>query len=314
MKIDRSVKVKEIVNKFEMEVICEGAEYETEVITITDVNRPGLQLTGYFDYFDFKRMQLLGMSETSYLGGLSSEERTKRFAALFEYDIPALVVTRELDVFPECIEMARKYGRTLLRTHLSSIEFTSGVVEYLNHELAPMIARHGVLMDVYGQGVFIMGESGIGKSETAIELIKRGHRLVADDAVEIRRIGDQLIGTAPSLIKHYLEVRGIGVVDVRKLFGMSGVKPSTELDLVLKLERWDDEKVYDRLGLEDETTDILGVSLPILTVPVTAGRNLGVIVELAAMNNRQKKYGINSAREFVEMIDSHIDAQSKKEQ
>lgn len=314
MKIDRSVKVKEIVNKFEMEVICEGAEYETEVITITDVNRPGLQLTGYFDYFDFKRMQLLGMSETSYLGGLSSEERTKRFAALFEYDIPALVVTRELDVFPECIEMAQKYGRTLLRTHLSSIEFTSGVVEYLNHELAPMIARHGVLMDVYGQGVFIMGESGIGKSETAIELIKRGHRLVADDAVEIRRIGDQLIGTAPSLIKHYLEVRGIGVVDVRKLFGMSGVKPSTELDLVLKLERWDDEKVYDRLGLEDETTDILGVSLPILTVPVTAGRNLGVIVELAAMNNRQKKYGINSAREFVEMIDSHIDAQSKKEQ
>ncbi|MBQ1241808.1 MAG: HPr(Ser) kinase/phosphatase [Oscillospiraceae bacterium] len=314
MKIDRSVKVKEIVNKFEMEVICEGAEYETEVVTITDVNRPGLQLTGYFDYFDFKRMQLLGMSETSYLGGLSSEERTKRFAALFEYDIPALVVTRELDVFPECIEMAQKYGRTLLRTHLSSIEFTSGVVEYLNHELAPMIARHGVLMDVYGQGVFIMGESGIGKSETAIELIKRGHRLVADDAVEIRRIGDQLIGTAPSLIKHYLEVRGIGVVDVRKLFGMSGVKPSTELDLVLKLERWDDEKVYDRLGLEDETTDILGVSLPILTVPVTAGRNLGVIVELAAMNNRQKKYGINSAREFVEMIDSHIDAQSKKEQ
>ena len=314
MKIDRSVKVKEIVNKFEMEVICEGAEYETEVITITDVNRPGLQLTGYFDYFDFKRMQLLGMSETSYLGGLSSEERTQRFAALFEYDIPALVVTRELDVFPECIEMAQKYGRTLLRTHLSSIEFTSGVVEYLNHELAPMIARHGVLMDVYGQGVFIMGESGIGKSETAIELIKRGHRLVADDAVEIRRIGDQLIGTAPSLIKHYLEVRGIGVVDVRKLFGMSGVKPSTELDLVLKLERWDDEKVYDRLGLEDETTDILGVSLPILTVPVTAGRNLGVIVELAAMNNRQKKYGINSAREFVEMIDSHIDAQSKKEQ
>ncbi len=314
MKTDRSVKVKDIVEKFEMEVICEGTEYETEVITITDVNRPGLQLTGYFDYFDFKRMQLLGMSETSYLGGLESEERSKRFAALFEYDIPALVVTRELNVFPECVEMARKYGRTLLRTHLSSIEFTSGVVEYLNHELAPMIARHGVLMDVYGQGVFIMGESGIGKSETAIELIKRGHRLVADDAVEIRRIGDQLIGTAPSLIKHYLEVRGIGVVDVRKLFGMSGVKPSTEIDLVLKFERWDDEKVYDRLGLEDETTDILGVSLPILTVPVTAGRNLGVIVELAAMNNRQKKYGVNSAREFVEMIDNHIDAQSKKEQ
>ena len=314
MKTDRSVKVKDIVKKFEMEVICEGAEYETEVITITDVNRPGLQLTGYFDHFDFKRLQLIGMSETAYLGGLSSEERSKRFEDLFAYDIPALVVTRELGVFSECIEAAKKCGRTLLRTHLSSIEFTSGVVEYLNHELAPMIARHGVLMDVYGQGVFIMGESGIGKSETAIELIKRGHRLVADDAVEIRRIGDQLIGTAPSLIKHYLEVRGIGVVDVRKLFGMSGVKPSTEIDLVLKFERWDDEKIYDRLGLEDETTDILGVSLPILTVPVTAGRNLGVIVELAAMNNRQKKYGINSAREFVEMIDSHIDAESKKEQ
>ncbi len=314
MKTDRSVKVKDIVEKFKLEVLNKGTDYETEILTITDVNRPGLQLTGYFDHFDFKRMQLIGMSETAYLGGLSSEERANRFAALFAYDIPALVITRNIEVFPECIEMAKKHGRTLLRTHRSSIEFTSGVVEHLNHELAPMIARHGVLMDVYGQGVFIMGESGIGKSETAIELIKRGHRLVADDAVEIRRIGEQLIGTAPDLIKHYLEVRGIGVIDVRKLFGMSGVKPSTEIDIVIKLERWDDEKLYDRLGLEEETVEILDVTLPILTIPVAAGRNLAGIVELAVMNNRQKKYGINSAKEFVEMIDSHIDAESKKEQ
>ena len=314
MNTDRSVKVKDIVEKFQLEVLHRGKDYETETLTITDVNRPGLQFVGFFDYFDPRRLQIIGKGETTFLAGFSSEKRRKCFEDLFQYDIPALVISRKLDAFPECMEMAQKYGRTLLRTEHTSVEFTSMTIDYLNHELAPRITRHGVLMDVYGEGVLIFGDSGIGKSETAIELIKRGHRLVADDAVEIRRIGDTLIGTAPELIRHYLEVRGIGVVDVQKLFGMGGVKASTQIDLVIQFERWDDEKFYDRLGLDDTHTQIMGVALPIMTIPVSAGRNLAGIVELAVMNNRQKKYGINSAREFVAQIDSHIDSQSAQEE
>lgn len=312
MNTDRSVKVKDIVEKFQMEVLCRGTDYDTEILTITDVNRPGLQFVGFFDYFDPRRLQIIGKTETMFLKSYSSEERRKCFEALFRYEIPALVITRNLDVFPECMDMAQKYGRTLLRTEHTSVEFTSMTIDYLNHELAPVITRHGVLMDVYGEGVLIFGDSGIGKSETAIELIKRGHRLVADDAVEIKRIGDQLIGTAPELIRHYLEVRGVGVVDVQKLFGMGGVKASTQIDLVIQFERWDDEKFYDRLGLDDTHTQIMGVPLPIMTIPVSAGRNLAAIVELAVMNSRQKKYGVNSARDFVEQIDSHIDREAAR--
>ena len=208
MNTDRSVKVKDIVEKFQMEVLYPGADFETETLTITDVNRPGLQFVGFFDYFDPRRLQIIGKAETMFLKSFSSAERRKCFEDLFKYEIPALVISRKLDVFPECMEMAQKYGRTLLRTEHTSVEFTSMTIDFLNHELAPMITRHGVLMDVYGEGVLILGDSGIGKSETAIELIKRGHRLVADDAVEIRRIGDTLTGTAPELIRHYLEVRG----------------------------------------------------------------------------------------------------------
>ena len=292
MNTDRSVKVKDIVEKFQMEVLYPGADFETETLTITDVNRPGLQFVGFFDYFDPRRLQIIGKAETMFLKSFSSAERRKCFEDLFKYEIPALVISRKLDVFPECMEMAQKYGRTLLRTEHTSVEFTSMTIDFLNHELAPMITRHGV---------------------TAIELIKRGHRLVADDAVEIRRIGDTLTGTAPELIRHYLEVRGIGVVDIQKLFGMSGVKSATQIDLVIQFERWQDEKFYDRLGLDEAHTQIMGVPIPLLTIPVSAGRNLAGIVELAVMNNRQKKYGINSAREFVEQIDSHIDHQAAQE-
>ena len=222
MNTDRSVKVKDIVDKFQMEVIFEGKDYETETLTITDVNRPGLQFIGFFDYFDPRRLQIIGKSETTFLKSFSSGERRKCFEDIFRHEIPALVISRNLDVFPECLEMAKKYGRTLLRTGYTSVEFTSMTIDYLNHELAPVITRHGVLMDVYGEGVLILGDSGIGKSETAIELIKRGHRLVADDAVEIKRIGGTLFGTAPELIRNYLEVRGVGVIDVQELFGMGG--------------------------------------------------------------------------------------------
>ncbi len=311
MKTNRSVKVKEIVDKFQMEIVHKGPSYETDVLTITDVNRPGLQFAGFFDYFDPARLQIIGKSEVEYLRGFSSEERRKRFADLFNYEIPAFIISRNLDVFPECLEMAKHCGRTLLRTKYTAVEFTSLTIDYLNHELAPMITRHGVLLDVYGEGVFIMGDSGIGKSETAIELIKRGHRLVADDAVEIRRIGNTLTGSAPELIRDYLEVRGVGVIDIQKIFGMGAVQESTQIDLVIKFEEWTDGYVYDRLGLDEDYMQILDISVPCVTIPVRAGRNLAGIAEIAAMNNRQKKYGFNSAQAFVEKIDNHVDANSK---
>ena len=311
MKTNRLVKVRDIVDKFQMEVVHKGSDYDTVILTITDVNRPGLQFVGFFDYFDPARLQIIGKSETMFLHGFSPEERRSRFRDLFAYEIPALVVSRNLDIFPECLEMAKEYGRTLLRTRYTSVEFTSMTIDFLNHELAPMITRHGVLLDVYGEGVLITGDSGIGKSETAIELIKRGHRLVADDAVEIRRIGDTLIGSAPELIRDYLEVRGIGVIDIQKLFGMSAVQEQTQIDLVIQFEEWKDGYVYDRLGLDDDYVQIMDVSVPCVTIPVRAGRNLAGIAEIAAMNNRHKKYGFNSARAFVEKIDSQVDAASR---
>ena len=307
MNTNRSVRVKDIVEKFQMEVINKGTDYDTEILTITDVNRPGLQFIGFFDYFDPRRLQIIGKSEVTFLRGYSAEERRKRFEDLFCYEIPALVISRNLDVFPECLEMAQKHGRTLLRTKYTSVEFTAMTIDYLNHVLAPVITRHGVLVDVYGEGVLIFGDSGIGKSETAIELIKRGHRLVADDAVEITRIGSTLSGTAPELIRNYLEVRGVGVIDVEKLFGVGAVQDSTQIDLVIQFEKWEDDKFYDRLGLDENDTTILDVPVPQITIPVSAGRNLAAIVELAAMNNRQKKHGFNSAREFAAQIDGHID-------
>ena len=312
MNTNRAVRVKDIVEKFQMEVINKGTEYDTDTLTITDVNRPGLQFIGFFDYFDPRRLQIIGKSEVTFLRGYSSEERRKSFEDLFCYEIPALVVSRNLDIFPECMEMAQKYGRTLLRTKYTSVEFSSMTIDYLNHALAPVITRHGVLMDVYGEGVLIFGDSGIGKSETAIELIKRGHRLVADDAVEITRIGSVLSGTAPELIRNYLEVRGIGVIDVEKLFGVGAVQDSTQIDLVIQFEKWTDSTYFDRLGLEDSYATIMDVPVPQVTVPVSAGRNLAGIVELAAMNNRQKKHGFNSAREFAAQIDGHIDRLSRE--
>ena len=313
MAATQSVLVKELVNEFHMEVVHKGTNYDADIITIPDVNRPGLQFVGFFDYFDHLRLQILGKGETTFLMGKTHEERLQGFDDLFSYEIPALVISRNLEVFPECLEMAQKHGRTLLRTPWKAVEFTSKAIDFLLHKLAPCVTRHGVLLDVYGEGVLILGDSGIGKSECAIELIKRGHRLVADDAVEIRQVSNALIGTAPELIRHYLEVRGVGVIDIRQLFGMSAVKLDSQIDLVIQLEKWEDGYFYDRLGLEEQHMNILGVELPCVTIPVRAGRNLAVIVELSTMNNRHKKYGFNSAREFVERIDQHIDQLQKPE-
>ncbi len=300
------VKVCDLVEHLQLAVVNKGDDFDTALVGIRDVNRPGLQLVGFFDYFDPRRLQVIGMAETKMLESMEPEHRSSSFSRLFEYDIPALVVSRDLDIYPECLAMARKHRRTLLHTTDTTVVFTTKVIEYLSQALAPTITRHGGLLDIYGEGVLITGDSGVGKSETAIELIKRGHRLVADDAVDIRRVADQLLGKAPELIRHYIELRGIGVVDVQQLLGMSAVKPESQVDLVIHLERWREDKFYDRLGLDEEKVNILGIELPIITIPVQPGRNLATIVEVAVMNNRHKKYGFNAAQQLADELERHI--------
>ena len=303
-----SVKLGKLIQEFRLEVLRGGAGYEDVSIRTEDVNRPGLQLTGFFDYFDAKRLQVLGKVENTYLAQVPSEDRRRIFDALLAYEVPALIITRGLDPFPELMEMADKHDRTILRTQETTTAFMGALIAGLRNELAPRITRHGVLVEVYGEGVLLLGESGVGKSETAIELVKRGHRLIADDAVEIKRnVTDRLVGTAPELIRHYIELRGIGVIDVCRLFGMSAVKDEAEIDMVINLEQWKDGAMYDRLGLENLYTTILDVQVPSLTVPVRPGRNLAVIIEVAAMNNRHKKMGYNAAVEFTKQINQHFD-------
>lgn len=311
---ENGLKISAFAETFSLEILNRGNDYEEALLTITDVNRPGLQFLGFFDYFDPRRLQVIGKAEVMYLKGLTPEARKKAFDDLFLYDIPALVIARELDCFPECMESAKEHERTLLRTPETTVDFTSHAIEYLNRELAPLMTRHGVLLDVYGIGVMLQGDSGIGKSETAIELIMRGHRLVADDAVEIRRISNQLIGSAPEIIRHYIELRGIGVIDVRQLFGMRAVKTTAPIDLVVQLEPWDSTKFYDRLGLDDHYETIMDIQVPSVTIPVRPGRNLASIVEVAAMNNRNRFYGYNAAQELARRVDLRADTESDVKQ
>ena len=304
--------LKNMVETFNMEILHKGRDFDNTVVTISDVNRPALQLVGFYDYFDDKRLQILGRGEMQFLERMTETERTRVFNKLLSYPFPAMIVARDMEAPPELVQMANKHDRTLLRSAESTVDVTSKLIDYLNRAMAPQIARHGVLMNIYGQGVLILGDSGIGKSETAIELLKRGHRLVADDAVEIRRISNNLFGTAPELIRHYIEIRGVGVIDVQQLFGMGAVQFDTEIDLVIQLEQWVDGKFYDRLGLGEEKYEMLEVELPIVTIPVRPGRNLAGIVEIATMKNRQMKYGYNSARDFVTQFDSKMDAMIKE--
>ena len=307
---ETGMKITELVALFNLEVLNRGSDYDTAILSITDVNRPGLQFHSFYDYFDPLRLQVIGKAEVTYLKGLTDEERRKCFDDLFLYDIPALVIARGLDCFPECLESAVQHEKTLLRTEETTVDFTSRTIEALNRVLAPCVTRHGVLLDIAGEGVMITGDSGIGKSESAIELIMRGHRLVADDAVELRRISNQLVGTAPEVIRHYIELRGIGVIDVRQLFGMQAVKTESQLDLVVEFEQWDNTKFYDRLGIEDHFTEILGVQVPCVTIPVRPGRNLASIVEVAAMNNRHRKFGYNAAQELARRVDLRAEGKS----
>ena len=298
----------EIIREFDLEILCQGPDYEKVPLRTVDVNRPGLPLGGFFEHFDTKRLLLIGLTEHTFLENMTPEERLERFDRLLSYPVPALIITRGLEAYPECLEMANKHGRTVLRTEQQTSTFMSALISSLFNHLAPCITRHGVMMEIYGEGVMIQGESGVGKSEVAIELIKRGHRIIADDAVEIKLTErGTLMASSPALIRHYMELRGIGIIDVRRLFGMGAVKDDQRIDMILKLEPWDDKAFYDRLGLEMATTDeLLGVSLPVVTIPVKPGRNLAVIVEVAAMNNRNRKMGHNAAQELTMRMDEEF--------
>lgn len=303
-----SVPLTRLVEEFHLQVAFAATDYERIRLTVEDVARPGLQLSGYFDHFEPMRLQVLGNVEMSYVSKLTSAERAITFDRLFAYKFPALLIARNIEPDKECLEMARKHNVTLLRSTEATSTIVSAIITYLKSELAPRITRHGVLMEVYGEGVLLIGESGIGKSETAVELLKRGHRLIADDAVEIKKVSaTSLVGTAPVLIRDYVELRGIGIVNVAKLFGMGAVKTENEINLVVNIVPWNTQEVYDRLGLEDQFMEILGVQIPMNTIPVTPGRNLAMILEVAAMNNRQRKFGYNSALEFTERINRHFD-------
>ncbi len=299
MPANKIVPLRHVIDELGLRVIYAPEHYgKTEIIT-SEINRPALQLAGFFEAYDPNRIQIVGMVETIYLRDLDHEARAKSIDGLFAAGLPLLVVTRSIEPFPEMIEAAQKYGVTLAQSAATTSEFTAALISYLNVEMAPYINQHGVLVEVYGEGVLLLGNSGVGKSETAIELVKRGHRLIADDSVEIKRVSSKtLVGTAPEIIRHYIELRGIGIVDVRRLFGMGSVKLTEKIDLVVHLEPWSEDVVYDRMGMETEYTSILGINVPSVTIPVKPGRNLAIIVEVAAMNNRQKKLGYNAAAEL----------------
>ena len=295
-----SVPLSKVIKEAMLETVLAAGDPEQIQITSSEVNRPGLALAGYFDYFNNDRLQILGKSESGFLEDLPEELRHARLEELVSRKPPAIIVTRDLPISDELRMFCEKYQVTLLRSSDSTSGLLAVLIAYLNVQLAPRITRHGVLTEVYGEGILLMGDSGVGKSETAIELVKRGHRLIADDAVEIRRVSAKtLVGSAPDNIRHFIELRGIGIVNARRIFGMGSVKVTEKIDLVIQLEPWDNEKVYDRMGLDNEYIDILGIQVPKLTIPVKPGRNLAIIIEVAAMNNRQKKMGYNAAQELM---------------
>ena len=304
-----TVSLGKIIDEFHLETIYMPKDPAEILIDENDVTRPGLQLMGFYEYFNPERMQIIGKMEFAYLSTIDEETRTQRLDALMSRHIPALIIARELPYFSEMLDLAKKYEVPLLRSKESTSNFISGLIAFLNLNLAPRITRHGVLIEIYGEGVFITGESGVGKSETAIELVKRGHRLVADDAVEIRKVSNiSLVGSSPDNIRHFLELRGIGIINARRLFGIGAVKNTEKIELIVEMEQWNPEKIYDRMGVDTQFATILGVKIPMLTIPVKPGRNLAVILEVAAMNNRQKKMGYNAAAELLDQLGLDMEA------
>lgn len=300
-----AVSLKRLVEKVSLEVIYTPCDLDKISVEIAEVNRPGLFLAGYYDYFDKLRLQIMGLAEMNFLAGLTPEKRRERLDQLFRQQPPAVILCRneELEPFPEMQELAKQHGVALLRSNETTCTMMGSLISVLNLELAPRITRHGVLVEVYGEGILILGDSGVGKSETAIELVKRGHRLIADDAVELRKVSSsKIMGMAPENIRHFIELRGIGIINVARLFGIGAVKNSVEVEMVIELEAWDRTKNYDRTGLESNTYDILGVKVPSMLIPVMPGRNLAVILETAAINNRQKEMGYNAAQELLNRL------------
>ncbi len=296
---ETSIKLSEIIGEFALESLYMPQLAENIRVVRSDLNRPGLPLIGYFDHFEPERIQLIGNVEYKYLQSLSEELREQSIYRFMEKKPVAVILSSSLIPFDGILKAAEKFSVPVLRTSLLTSEFMAALIAFLNVALAPCITRHGVLVEVYGEGILILGDSGVGKSETAIELVKRGHRLIADDAVEIKKVSAKtLVGTAPEIIRYFVELRGIGIVDVRRIFGMGAVKETEKIDLIINLEPWVQGKMYDRMGLEQETTDIMGLQIPTTTIPVKPGRNLAIILEIAAMNNRQKKMGYNTAEEF----------------
>ena len=305
MGVRYSYKLTKLQEDLKTEIVYQATDFEEVLIYTGDVHRPGLQLADFFEHFEPSRIQLVGRMETAYLDKFTSEERLRKWEALLELQIPALILCHGSGVSDELLTAAKRFNVTILATEAHTTEVMSSVIRIVKKEVARRSTIHGVLVEVYGMGLLIRGESGVGKSETAIELLKRGHRLVADDAVEIKVIDVNVIrGEAPELIRHYVELRGLGIIDVRQIFGLGAIKPYQNINLVVNLEHWKDDAQYDRLGIREDTVEIMGVRLPIVTIPVTPGRNLAVILEVAAMNQRQKFMGYNSAVEFTKMIDN----------
>jgi len=295
-----SVSLDRIIKEFSLSIQYTPKSPAEIYICSADVNRPGLQLSGFFQYFDNDRVQIMGKSEYGFINEQEHYKRLERSDSFLAARPPVIIFTRGIEVGEEFLSLARKHRVPVLSTADPTSSFMSALISYLNVELAPRITRHGVLVEVYGEGLLMLGESGVGKSETAIELVKRGHRLIADDAVEIRRVSSKtLVGTAPDNIRHFVELRGVGIINARRIFGMGSIKMTEKIDMIIQLEQWDSQKVYDRMGLENENTEILGLEIPSLTIPVKPGRNLAIIIEVAAMNNRQKKMGFNAAQELL---------------
>lgn len=302
-----TVKLTNLIEKNNLENLTPDIDIKHIRILQPDVNRPALQLAGFFDYFDSDRVQVIGHVENAYMQKMEKGEAFKIMAKLMDYKVPCIVFCRNIEIEPELIALATEKGIPMLRTSKTTSSFMAEVIRWLNVELAPRISIHGVLVDVYGEGILIMGESGIGKSEAALELIKRGHRLVSDDVVEIKRVSDDtLIGTAPDITRHFIELRGIGIIDVKTLFGVESVKNIQSIDLVIKLEEWNKNQEYDRLGLEEQYTEFLGNKVVCHSIPIRPGRNLAIICESAAVNYRQKKMGYNAAQELYDRVTKNL--------
>ena len=307
MKETYQIELYKIAEEFHFEWIVQPQNYKTIMVETPEINRPGLALAGFLEVFEAERIQLIGKAEKKYLESVEPSTKRVKLQNLVDAKPVAILYTSGLDVDEALIERAQKVRVPILRTDAKTSHIMSSLIASLNQHLAPRITRHGGLVEVYGEGMLLLGDSGIGKSETAIELVKRGHRLIADDAVEIKKVSEKtLVGSAPEMIRHYMELRGIGLVDVRRLFGVGAVKDTERIDMVIQLENWVEGKMYDRLGMEEETLDILGIRVPSITIPVRPGRNLAIVLEIAAMNNRQKRMGYNAAVEFNKKLMEHM--------